>query len=68
MKIKEIIQTPVGTIVSFYSKIPSRVMGKTITVDGINFHKIKGVPISSDIDIFIEKTQELKVGQTVIFV
>lgn len=68
MKIKEVIQTPVGTIVSFHEKIPNRVTGKMITVDEIDFYKIKSVPVESDIDIFIEKTQNLKVGQIVRFV
>lgn len=68
MKIKEVIQTPVGTIVSFYKKIPNRVTGKMITVNGVDFHKIKSVPVESDIDILVEKTQNLKVGQIVEFV
>ena len=65
MTISEIFQTPFGTILAFSTKIPEHVVGKYIVSDKGTKHLIKGVPVESDIDIFVEKTLSFKVGDRV---
>lgn len=65
MQISDIFQTPVGTILGFSTKVPNNIIGKYIVSEKGEKYLIKGVPVENDIDIFIEKTFLLKVGEVI---
>ncbi|MBE6165032.1 MAG: hypothetical protein E7156_07000 [Streptococcus gallolyticus] len=67
MKIKNITQTPFGTILSLSDNLPNNSVGSYITVDGGTLHQIKGTPSNVWTEILIDKTDNFKIGQEIIF-
>lgn len=67
MKIDNITQTPVGTILSLSENLPDNSVGNYITVDGGTLYQIKGTASNVWTEILIEKADNLEIGQEIDF-
>ena len=65
MKVRDVTQTPFGTLLSLSDNLPENSLGNYLSVEGRALHIIKG--ISSDLwtEVLIEKTNEIYTGQDV---
>lgn len=65
MKIKDVIQSPFGTILSFVEQLPQGSVGSFLTTNGNVLHKIKAAPSNVWTEVLVEKTDVFSAGQDV---
>lgn len=67
MKIKDIFQMPVGTVINLDEKNIDLSIGDCLNVDDA-LYKVIGFAMHNKSSIFIDKTSDLKIGQSVVIV